>query len=165
MTSRSRLVSAVAASMRSGRRIFADHGAYGIDVLVDQRQRNTLHVRRVLDEPAQAFGGTDDSGKTERAGFALDVMGGAEKHVVALLGEAVALDVLPRGFQPVALGLHPAGEFARQFRQRRFGARHRIVDDVAGRRQNLAQLVRRRDHFVIGVSGDRWGVVFTTGHR
>src|SRR6202043_3570139 len=37
--------------------------------------------------------------------------------------------------------------------------------DVAGRRQNLAQLMRRRDHFVIGVGGDRWGVVFTTGHR
>ena len=134
-------------------------------MLVDQRQRNPLHVRRMLDEPAQAFGGTDDGGETERAGFALDVVGGAEQYVVGLLGEAVALDVLPRGFKPIALRIHPAGEFARQLGQCRFGARHGVVHDVAAGRQSLAQLVRRRDHLVIGVGGDRRGVVFTTGHR
>ena len=51
----------------------------------------------MLDEPAQAFGGTGDSGETERTGFALDVMGGAEQRVVSLLGETIALDVMPRG--------------------------------------------------------------------
>ena len=91
----------------------------------------------MLDEPAQAVGNTGDGGIAERAGFALDVMGGAEQHLVGLLGEAVALDVLPRGFQPVALGIHPAGEFARQFGQCRFGARHRVIDDVAAGAKTL----------------------------
>ena len=71
------------------------------------------------------------AGIAERAGFALDVVGGAEQDLVDLLGEAVALEVLPGGFQPVALRLHPAGEFARQLGQCRFGTRYRIVDDVA----------------------------------
>ena len=97
-----------------GAGIFAHDRAHRIDVLVDQRQRNPLHVRRMLDQPAQAVGGTDDGGITERAGFALDVVGGAEQYVVGLLGEAVALDVLPRGVEPLALGIHPAGELARQ---------------------------------------------------
>jgi hypothetical protein len=78
------------------------------------------------------------AGKSERTGFAFDVVGGAKQDVVGLLGEAVALDVLPRGFKPIALGIHPAGEFARQFGQCRFSASHRIIDDVAGLRQNLA---------------------------
>ena len=61
--------------------------------------------------------------------------------LVGLLGEAEPLHLLPRGFEPLAFGIHPAGEFAGKLRQRSLGARDRIVIRIGRRRQRLAQLV------------------------
>ena len=68
-----------------------------------------------------------NAGIAEGRGLALDVVSGAEQLVMGFFGEAEPLDVLPRGVEPLALGMHPVGEFVRQLRQRRFGARDRIV--------------------------------------
>ena len=71
-----------------GAGMFADDGAHGVDVLVDERDRDARDLRRVLEQPAQAFGDAGDLGIAERRGFAFDVVGGAEQRVVRLLGEA-----------------------------------------------------------------------------
>ena len=164
MTSRNRRVSAVAASMRSGRaysrtmaRMASTCWSTSASGMCCMSGVCSISRHRLSAAPATA-------GKPNVPASPLMSWAARNRMSWRLLGEAVALDVLPRSFKPVALGLHPAGEFARQLRQCRFGARHGIVDDVAGRRQNLAQLVRRRDHLVVGVGRDRRGVVFTTGH-
>ena len=110
---------------------------------------------RMFKEPAQAVGDADDFGIAERGGFAFDVMGGAEQRIVRMFGHAEKLDRLPRRLDALAFGLHPVAEFGRELNQSRFGPRHRIVVVGAGRRNGLAQLVRRRDHFVVGVSDDQ----------
>ena len=96
-------------------------------MLVDERERNTRHLRGMLNQAAEAIGRAGDRGIAEGSGLALDIMGGAEQFVVRLFVEAVALDVLTRRFQPFAFGMHPAGEFGGKLRQGLFGACDRIV--------------------------------------
>ena len=127
MTSRSRCVSALGHVGDVGTGVFADDGAHGIDVLVDELDRDVGHVRGVLEQPAQALGDAGDFGIAERGGLALDVVGGAKQRVVRLLGKAQRADVLARAFRDARIPLHPAGELGRQLDQRRFGARDRIV--------------------------------------
>ena len=164
MTSRSRRVSAPATSADVGPGVFAGDRAHGIDVLVDELDRDARDFRRVFEKPAQAFGDAGGLGIAERCGFALDVVGGAEQRLVRLLGDAELLDVPARRFEALAFGLHPCRKFGRELDQRRFGARDRIVVAFRGRRNGLAQFVRRRDHFMVGISRDRWRIVLAVGH-
>ena len=97
-------------SARSATAIFAGDGAHGVDVLVDERERNARHLRRMLEQPAKALGDAGHRGIAERGGLALDVVRGAEQLLVRLLGEALAHDVLARRFEAFAFGVHPGGE-------------------------------------------------------
>jgi hypothetical protein len=65
-----------------GAGMFAGDGAHGIDMLLDEAQRNASHVRRVLDQPAQTVGDRADRRVAERGGLALNVMRGAKQFVV-----------------------------------------------------------------------------------
>ncbi len=58
--------------------IFANDGAHGVDVLVDERQRDALHVGRMFEQAAQALDHPGGTRITECRGLALDVVGGAE---------------------------------------------------------------------------------------
>ena len=64
----------------------------GIDVMRDQVGRHLVEIGRVLDDPAQAFGGGAGGGIAERGGVALDVMGGAKQLFARRDGEAVLQD-------------------------------------------------------------------------
>jgi hypothetical protein len=108
----------------------------------------------VLEQPAQALGCADDCRIAERSGFSLDVVRGAKQIGMGLFGEALAHHLLSRRFQALAFALHPRGEFAGKVRQRRFGARHRIVIRCGRLHDGLGQRVRGRDDFVVGERGD-----------
>ncbi len=110
----------------------------------------------MLEQPAQAVGDDADGGVAESRGLALDVVGGAKQRVMRFLVEAGPFDLLPRGFEPLAFGMHPVGELVRQLGQSRFGARDRIVIRVGHMHDGFAQPVRRRDHLVVGIGLDGW---------
>jgi hypothetical protein len=55
-----------------GAGVFAHDRAHGIDMLVDDRQRDLFQVGRVLQQPAQAVGNRTDGGVAQRAGIALE---------------------------------------------------------------------------------------------
>ena len=71
---------------------FAHDGLNGVDVMRDQVGRHFVEIGRVLDDPAQAFGGGAGGGKSEGGGVALDVMGGAKQLFAREVGEAVLED-------------------------------------------------------------------------
>ena len=107
--------------------VLADDGAHGVDVLIDERERNAPRIVRQLDQPAQAVGDGGDQRKAQGGGLAFDVVAGAEQRLALLHRQAVAPDVGARLVELLALVVHPAVEFRGQLRQRGFGARHRIV--------------------------------------
>ena len=164
MTSRSRERERAGDIGEIGPGVFASDRAHGIDVLVDELDRDALDLRGVFEEPAQAVGDAGGRGIAERRSLALDVVRGAEQRLVRLLGKALPRDVLAHRFEALAFGVHPRGELGRKLDQRRFGARDRIVVGFRGRRDGLAQFVRRRDHFMIGVCRDRRSIVLALGH-
>jgi len=61
----------------------------GIDVMRDQVGRHRAEIGRVLDDPAQAFGGGARGRVAEGGGIALDVVGGAEQLCVGSKAEMV----------------------------------------------------------------------------
>ena len=145
--------------------MFAGDRAHRIDVLVDQLDRDARQLGAMFEQPAQALGDAGSFGITERGRLALDVVSGMEQRFVRLLGKAAALDVLTRRFEALAFGLHPVGKLGRKLHHRRFGARDGVVVGVQRRPDGLAQLVRRRDHFVICESRNRGRVVLAGRHR
>ena len=56
MTSRRRSVSALAISDNIGPGVFARDGAHGIDMLIDQRDRDAADLGSVFEQSAQALG-------------------------------------------------------------------------------------------------------------
>ncbi len=84
--------------------MLADDRADGIDMLVDQQDRDLLEVRRMLKQPAQALGGAGNLRITESGDLALNVVRGAKQRIVGLFGKAQALDVLARAFEAFAFG-------------------------------------------------------------
>src|ERR1700723_2678020 len=68
---------------------FAHDGLNGIDVMRDQVGRHLVEIGRVLDDPAQAFGGGAGGRKSEGGGVALDIMGGAKKLAAVGAGKTV----------------------------------------------------------------------------
>ncbi len=70
---------------RAGHRGGVELGAFahdrlnGVDVVGDQLRRDQIEVGRVLDDAAEAFGGSSRGREAERGGVALDVMGGAKQ--------------------------------------------------------------------------------------
>jgi hypothetical protein len=55
----------------------------GVDMMRDQFRRHPVEIGRVLDDPAQAFGGDGGGGVAEGGGIALDVVGGASLRIAA----------------------------------------------------------------------------------
>jgi hypothetical protein len=80
-------------------------------VLLDQRWRNPVRIRCVLDEPAEALGCRSHGRIAEGRRLPLDVMGGAEQSLFVRVGESAAQDVAARAVEPLALLIHPAAEF------------------------------------------------------
>jgi hypothetical protein len=86
---------------------FADDGANGIDMLIDERERNALHVRRMLNQAAKTIRGRRDEGITECRCLALDVMGGVKQRVARRFREPPGLDVSAGDIEAVAFRIHP----------------------------------------------------------
>jgi hypothetical protein len=84
-------------------------------------------------------------------------VGGAKQRLARLRRHAVLTDIAARPVELLAFVVHPARELRGQLRQRRLGARHRVVavDRAADR---ALELVRRRDHLVIREALDRWEI-------
>ena len=99
---------------------------HGIDVMGDESDRDAAHVGRMLDEPAEAVGGDCDHRIAESVGSAPDVVGGEKQGITCRLREPACHDRVARLIEPIALGLHPCCEPARELRERLFGPRHRI---------------------------------------
>ena len=123
----------------------------GIDVMRDQIGRHLVEIGRVLDDPAQAFGGGAGGRISEGGGVALDVMGGAKQLFARVAGKAVLENGGVSRREPVGFDRHPVLEFAGQAGQGLFRARDRIVEilfvDTA---QHLAQRIGLRDHVMVG---------------
>ena len=64
----------------------------GVDVMRDQVGRHRVEIGRVLDDPAQALGGSARRRIAEGGGIALDVVGGAKQLFARLVGEAIPQD-------------------------------------------------------------------------
>src|ERR1700761_1782564 len=117
-----------------------------VDVVLDQFGWDLFEVRRVLDDPAQAFGCHRGRRITEGRSIALDVMGGAKQLFGGGIGKAVLEDRGVGGRQPVGLDNHPVLELAGEAGQRLFGARHGIIRIlVVDAAQHFAQRIRLRD--------------------
>src|SRR5262245_29984786 len=54
---------------------FADDGAHGVHMLVDELAGNAVELGRMLDQPAQAVGHVAGEGEAKSLRLALDVMG------------------------------------------------------------------------------------------
>ena len=67
----------------------------------DQVGRHLVEIGRVLDDPAQAFGGDAGGREAEGGGVALDVMGGAKQLVARGAGKAICQDRGVGGREPV----------------------------------------------------------------
>ncbi len=68
---------------------------------------------RVFEQAAQTVGWAGQDRIAEGGGFASDVVGSAKQLVVRLVVKSLRGDVLARGFETLALGLHPAAKLAR----------------------------------------------------
>lgn len=87
---------------------FAHDRAHRIDMLIDQCDRNTGTVRRMLKDTAQAFGGRRRERIPEGCCAALDVMGGTKQLFEMSLAESVLTDRVPGSVETVAFGCHPS---------------------------------------------------------
>ena len=61
----------------------------GVDMMRDQLRRHLVEIGRVLDDPAQAFGGGAGGRVSECSGVALDVVSGAEQLVARGVGKTI----------------------------------------------------------------------------
>ncbi len=123
----------------------------GVDMMRDQVGRHLVEIGRVLDDPAEAFGGGAGGRVSERGGVALDVMGGAKQLFAVVVRKTVLENGGVGGREPVGLDRHPVLELAGQAGKRLFRARDRIVEILFGDApQHLAQGIGLRDHVMVG---------------
>ena len=140
----------------------------GVDMLVHQPKRQLRDVRRMLDQAAQAVGDGRDQRIAEGRRLTLDVVRGAEQHVLVARSDAGGLDGVARRIEAHAFVVHPHREIRREFRERGFRALHRIEGGLfAGLEflHRLLELVRRHDHFMIGEGRDRSEIGLLLTHR
>ncbi len=94
--------------------VLADDRAHGVDMLIDDLQRDLGEVGAVLKQPAQAFGRSHHLRVAERAGDRLSSRGPRRNRLSCrvLVDRPIVPNPATGGIQALTLVLHPVAEVA-----------------------------------------------------